>query len=164
MNSFASKAPKAVPRRRSKTGDAGAPIKSLQLRCIRIFTAANWRDDVEAAGKIPVEVYSNGVDPLNRNQAEKTALAWAAFAFWNRRYYSHQAGAHRFHEVMDVAKAYGVDYTPFQYSDPPGAVVLTPPAPVHAPIMIVMIPSAGGVFRCSVCPAASIGGLGNMNS
>src|SRR5712692_2659183 len=50
-------------------GRCGRADQSLQLRCIRIFTAANWRDDVEAARKIPVEVFSNGVDPWNGYQA-----------------------------------------------------------------------------------------------
>jgi hypothetical protein len=42
----------------------------------------------------------------------KQAIAWAAFVFWNKRYYKIQGYGHTFHEVMDVAhEEHGVAYT-----------------------------------------------------
>ena len=53
--------------------------------------------------------------------AGKEAIAWAAFVFWNRRYFKIQGYGHTFHEVMDVAhEEHGVAYTAGQY-------------PAHAP-------------------------------
>ncbi|HET9624796.1 MAG TPA: DUF4157 domain-containing protein [Kofleriaceae bacterium] len=49
---------------------------------------------------------------------EKTALAWALFGIWNTMP-THMSGTHRFHEVMAVAKGYGVPYNDFEYSEPP---------------------------------------------
>ena len=41
----------------------------------------------------------------------KAAIAWAAFVFWNKRYYKIQGYGHTFHEVMDVAhEEHGVAY------------------------------------------------------
>lgn len=52
------------------------------------------------------------------------AVAWAIFGFWNKDFFTFKDGYHTFHEVMDVAKGYGVPYTPFTYPSEP------PPAPV----------------------------------
>jgi len=49
------------------------------------------------------------------DQDEKTAMAWGIFAFWNQDYFTSYSGVHRFHEVMDMSKNYGVPYTPFAY-------------------------------------------------
>jgi hypothetical protein len=50
------------------------------------------------------------------------AVAWAIFAFWNKDFYTFKDGYHTFHEVMDVAKTFGVPYTPFSYpANPPSA-------------------------------------------
>lgn len=48
---------------------------------------------------------------------EITAMAWGIFAFWNQDYFTSFSGVHRFHEVMDMAKNYGVAYKPFAYPD-----------------------------------------------
>ena len=54
-------------------------------------------------------------------QSEINALAWGMFAMWNVMP-RHRTGTHRFHEVMAVAKHYGVPYADFRYpSAPPGA-------------------------------------------
>jgi hypothetical protein len=47
--------------------------------------------------------------------AQLGALAWGIWAFWNTSYYSGMSGIHTFHEVMDIARGFGVAYTPFQY-------------------------------------------------
>jgi hypothetical protein len=52
------------------------------------------------------------------------AVAWAIFGFWNKDFFTFKDGYHTFHEVMDIAKGYGVPYTPFTYPAEP------PPAPV----------------------------------
>jgi hypothetical protein len=50
------------------------------------------------------------------------AVAWAIFAFWNKDFFTFKDGYHTFHEVMDIAKGYGVPYEPFTYpSEPPPA-------------------------------------------
>ena len=50
------------------------------------------------------------------------AVAWAIFAFWNKDFFTFKDGYHTFHEVMDVAKGYGVPYAPFTYpANPPPA-------------------------------------------
>ncbi len=49
---------------------------------------------------------------------EKQALAWALFGIWNKMP-TNRSGTHRFHEVMVVAKAYGVPYIDFEYSAHP---------------------------------------------
>jgi hypothetical protein len=48
------------------------------------------------------------------------AIAWGLFAFWNLYYEQRYSRNHTFHEVMDMAKNYGVPYSPYTY-------------PVHAP-------------------------------
>lgn len=48
------------------------------------------------------------------------AVAWAIFAFWNRTVLQGIHPIHRFHEVMDIAKNFGVYYREFTY-------------PAHAP-------------------------------
>lgn len=45
------------------------------------------------------------------------AVAWAIFAFWNRTVLQGMHPIHRFHEVMDIAKNYGVYYREFRYPD-----------------------------------------------
>jgi len=55
------------------------------------------------------------------SDTELEALAWALFAFWNQDYYQSQTMVHTFHEVMDMANNYGVDYTVFEYPDAPPA-------------------------------------------
>jgi hypothetical protein len=61
------------------------------------------------------------VQNCGAGQGEMTALAWGIWSFWNVSYYSGMSGIHTFHEVMDVARQFGVAYTPFEYPDhPPG--------------------------------------------
>jgi hypothetical protein len=45
------------------------------------------------------------------------AVAWAIFAFWNRTVLEWVHPVHRFHEVMDIAKNFGVYYREFTYPD-----------------------------------------------
>ncbi|OJT23145.1 hypothetical protein BO221_19935 [Archangium sp. Cb G35] len=45
------------------------------------------------------------------------AVAWALFAFWNRTMLQGIHPIHRFHEVMDIAKNFGVYYREFTYPD-----------------------------------------------
>jgi hypothetical protein len=47
------------------------------------------------------------------NAREREALAWALFAFWNKDYWNSHTLSHTFHEVMDMARNYGVRYDPF---------------------------------------------------
>ena len=44
-----------------------------------------------------------------------TAVAWGIFAFWNLHYSHKYSRVHRFHGTLDMAKNYGVAYTPFVY-------------------------------------------------
>ncbi|HID99631.1 MAG TPA: DUF4157 domain-containing protein [Thiotrichaceae bacterium] len=48
-----------------------------------------------------------------------SAIAWGLFAYWNAgshgTYPQSMTPVHTFHEVMDVAKNYGVTYSPFKY-------------------------------------------------
>ncbi|MEZ4398573.1 MAG: DUF4157 domain-containing protein [Kofleriaceae bacterium] len=50
---------------------------------------------------------------------ELTALAWGLWAFWTTSYFTSFSWVHTFHEVMDVARGFGVAYTPFEYPDDP---------------------------------------------
>ena len=44
---------------------------------------------------------------------EREAIAWAIFAFWQRDYDQRISPVHTLHEVLDVARNYGVPYLPF---------------------------------------------------
>ena len=48
---------------------------------------------------------------------DKIAVAWAIFAYWKVLYPASTVPFHTFHEVMDIAKNYGVPYAPFYYPD-----------------------------------------------
>ena len=48
---------------------------------------------------------------------DKIAVAWAIFAYWKALYPASTVPFHTFHEVMDIAKNYGVPYAPFYYPD-----------------------------------------------
>ena len=56
--------------------------------------------------------------------AEEEAIAWSAFAFWNRGFYRQESGTHTFHEVMSAAAVYNVPYTKWQYPDEPPSAPL----------------------------------------
>jgi hypothetical protein len=51
------------------------------------------------------------------NAWDKIAVAWAIFAYWKHNYPASTVPFHTFHEVMDIAKNYGVPYKPFFYPD-----------------------------------------------
>lgn len=47
---------------------------------------------------------------IGASAQEKEAMAWGIFSFFNQGLNLNHTGTHRFHEVMDVAKQYGVAY------------------------------------------------------
>jgi hypothetical protein len=53
----------------------------------------------------------NLADWVGGSTAEKTALAWAIFAFWRKDYdHTSEYAYHTLHEVMDIASNFGVQY------------------------------------------------------
>ncbi|GAA0712474.1 hypothetical protein GCM10009430_02930 [Aquimarina litoralis] len=56
---------------------------------------------------------------IGATTAEKEAMAWGLFSFFNQRLNKNVSGTHRFHEVMVVAQAYGVPYTEWVTSELP---------------------------------------------
>jgi hypothetical protein len=59
------------------------------------------------------------VEQVGGSNEEKTAVAYALFAFWARTYNQGLTPVHTFHETMDVAYNFGVPYKAFHY---PGVV------------------------------------------
>lgn len=50
-----------------------------------------------------------------RGKSELDAVAQGIFAYWAAQYNQALTPIHTYHEVMDVARQYGVEYTPFHY-------------------------------------------------
>ncbi|HUQ05751.1 MAG TPA: DUF4157 domain-containing protein [Kofleriaceae bacterium] len=48
---------------------------------------------------------------------DKIVVAWSIFAYWKHHYPASTVPFHTFHEVMDIARNYGVPYRPFFYPD-----------------------------------------------
>jgi hypothetical protein len=65
-------------------------------------------------------------------KAFMTCIAWGLFAFWNQDYEKKYSRGHRWHEVMDMALNYGVDYEPYSYPALPPTQ--EDPNPVGAPV------------------------------
>ena len=55
------------------------------------------------------------VETVGGTTQEKTAVAFALFAYWARTYNKGLTPVHTFHETMDVARNFGVPYKPFHY-------------------------------------------------
>lgn len=55
------------------------------------------------------------VEKVGGTDEEKTAVAYALFAYWARTYNQGLTPVHTFHETMDVAYNFGVPYKPFHY-------------------------------------------------
>ncbi|EPX61861.1 hypothetical protein D187_010480 [Cystobacter fuscus DSM 2262] len=55
---------------------------------------------------------------LGASPQELEAMAWCIFAYWRVSYDKSATPYHTFHEVMDVAHNYGVQYEPFIYAIP----------------------------------------------
>ena len=86
-----------------------------------IQTARAYQMPVLAGPSMTAARLFDAVERIGGTSAQKEAVAWAIFAFWNKAYYRATTGVHTFHEVMDVAKNYGVTYSPFEYPEkPPG--------------------------------------------
>jgi hypothetical protein len=86
------------------------------IRTARAHDAPVWAGPSVTTGRMLNFAKAAGATP-----EELTALAWGVWSFWNTSYNTGWSGIHTFHEVMDIARGFGVDYTPFQYPDhPPG--------------------------------------------
>jgi hypothetical protein len=86
------------------------------IQTARAHDAPVWAGPSVTTGRMLTFAKAAGATP-----EELTALAWGLWSFWNTSYNTGRSGIHTFHEVMDIARAFGVDYTPFQYPDhPPG--------------------------------------------
>ena len=55
------------------------------------------------------------VEMVGGTNAEKTAVAYALFAYWARTYNQGLTPVHTFHETLDVAQNFGVPYKAFHY-------------------------------------------------
>ncbi|AKF86215.1 hypothetical protein MFUL124B02_23370 [Myxococcus fulvus 124B02] len=55
------------------------------------------------------------VERVGGSDAEKTAVAYALFAYWARTYNQGLTPVHTFHETLDVAQNFGVPYKAFHY-------------------------------------------------
>lgn|GEM_PF-4085192 len=55
------------------------------------------------------------VEKVGGSDEEKTAAAYALFAFWARTYNQGLTPVHTFHETLDVAQNFGVPYKAFHY-------------------------------------------------
>ncbi|MFY2564310.1 DUF4157 domain-containing protein [Corallococcus terminator] len=68
------------------------------------------------------------VETVGGSDEEKTAVAYALFAYWARTYNQGLTPVHTFHETLDVANNFGVPYKPFHYPTPvDGALDLMAP-------------------------------------
>ncbi|NVJ22243.1 DUF4157 domain-containing protein [Myxococcus sp. AM011] len=55
------------------------------------------------------------VEKVGGSDEEKTAVAYALFAYWARTYNQGLTPVHTFHETLDVARNFGVPYKAFHY-------------------------------------------------
>ncbi len=60
---------------------------------------------------------SDEVELQGKGQTELDAVAHAIFAYWAAAYNTSLTPVHTYHEVMDVASTYGVEYRPFHYRE-----------------------------------------------
>jgi hypothetical protein len=80
-----------------------------------IATARAFKLPISAGPSMTTARMLEALVLIGASKASKKAMVWAIFGLWNTTYYRSTSGIHTFHEVMDIAKNYGVPYQPGKY-------------------------------------------------
>ena len=100
---------------RGDIGDYRATDTSLLEFNEWVANARAFKLPVSAGPSMTTARMLEALGVIGASKASKKAMAWAIFGLWNTTYYRSTSGIHTFHEVMDIAKNYGIPYKPGKY-------------------------------------------------